>query len=117
MSYRLYVGNLPYTTDDNALAALFRPFGPVISGHVVRDRESGKSRGFGFIEMREEADLAQANEALNGQPYEGHLLNLLEARDRDEDRRSHARQAGEEPGRTPTARVSLARRLGQRTRR
>ena len=84
---------------------------------MVTDRDSGKSRGFGFIEMSQEADLARANEALNGQPYEGHLLNLLEAREREDGRRQPAEPLLESSVRPQPVGLSLARRLGQRTRR
>jgi nucleolin len=116
MNHRLYVGNLPYETDDRALAGVFQPYGRVVSSHVVVDRESGKSRGFGFIEMASETEIATARAALDGQPYEGHLLNLLEARDRPDDRREPEPLVDPElHPETPT--LSLARRLGQRTRR
>jgi RNA recognition motif-containing protein len=112
MSYRLYVGNLPYETDDRALAAIFQPYGRVLSSHVIVDRESGKSRGFGFIEMADEQELATARAALDGQLHAGHRLNLLEARERAEPEPPADREA---PPERPT--LSLARRLGQRTRR
>ena len=116
MSHRLYVGNLPYETDDRALAAVFQPYGRVLSSHVVVDRESGKSRGFGFIEMANEHELAAARAAIDGQPYAGHRLNLLEARERVEERRS-VEPAEDQPVTPGPPTLSLARRLGQRTRR
>ena len=112
MAFRLYVGNLPYTTDDQALGGIFRQFGRVLSSKVVVDRETGLSRGFGFVEMASEVELAQATEMLDGREFEGHYLNLLEAKDRPEETHRPGNPVQDEP-----SLASLARRLGQRTRR
>ena len=82
MSKRLYVGNLPYTTTDNDLNELFSPLGAVVSAEVVMDRDSGRSKGFGFVEMANDSDAATAIEKLNGQPFEGRPLTVNEAKPR-----------------------------------
>ena len=76
---KLYVGNLPYTTDDNSLRGLFEGFGEVHSARVVTDRDSGQSKGFGFVEMND-SDAQRAMGALNGQEHGGRTLRVNEAR-------------------------------------
>src|SRR3974377_2407454 len=66
---KLYVGNLSYGVNDAALRALFEPHGAVESATVVADRESGRSKGFGFVEMSD-ADAQKAIQALNGSPHQ-----------------------------------------------
>ncbi len=85
MSKRIYVGNLSYTTTEDELEELFTPYGDVMSCTIPADRESGRTRGFGFVEMSEE-DAAKAIEALDGQDFGGRDLRVNEARPR-EDRR------------------------------
>ncbi len=82
MSISLYVGNLPYSTDQNSLQDLFSPFGEVISANVISDRETGRSRGFGFVEMNE-ADARNAITALDGQEHQGRKLRVNEAQKRE----------------------------------
>jgi RNA recognition motif-containing protein len=77
----IYVGNLAFRTTDDQLRALFEAFGPVRSASVVMDRETGRSRGFGFVEMSEE-DGQKAIASLNGQDVEGRRLTVNEARPR-----------------------------------
>ncbi len=97
MPKRLYVGNLDYLVTSNQLRDLFESIGPTTSAHVVSDRESGKSRGFGFVEMQEESDATRAFEELNGHAFiEGRKLLIKEARPRedgdgDSNRRSSSR--------------------------
>ncbi|MDL2226776.1 RNA-binding protein [Deltaproteobacteria bacterium OttesenSCG-928-M10] len=82
MTVSIYVGNLPFSTDQNALQDLFAPFGEVLSANVISDRETGRSRGFGFVEM--EADAArQAITALDGQEHAGRRLKVNEAQKRE----------------------------------
>ena len=81
MSKRLYVGNLPYTTNDSELNELFSTHGEVTEVHLVMDRESGRPRGFGFVEMVSGAD--EAIEALNGKDLGGRSLTVNEARARE----------------------------------
>ena len=75
---KLYVGNLPWSVTDRDLEDLFAPFGAVQSAQVVTDRDSGRSRGFGFVEMAVE-DGAQAIAKLNGHQIESRALRVNEA--------------------------------------
>jgi RNA recognition motif-containing protein len=77
---RIYVGNLPYSYDDQELAALFQSHGEITSARIVLDRESGRSRGFGFIEMADENAARTAMNAMNGQRVDGRPLIVNEAR-------------------------------------
>jgi RNA recognition motif-containing protein len=81
MSKKLFVGNLSFNTTEDQLRELFAQHGTVISAKLVMDRETGRSRGFGFIEMNE-ADVAKAQAALNGQQVDGRPLRIDEARER-----------------------------------
>ncbi len=85
MSKRIYVGNLSYTTTEDELEELFTAYGDVMSCSIPADRKSGRTRGFGFVEMSEE-DAAKAIEALDGKDFGGRDLRVNEARPR-EDRR------------------------------
>ncbi|MCP1676340.1 RNA recognition motif-containing protein [Natronocella acetinitrilica] len=77
----IYVGNLPYTSTDDDLRALFGEYGEVKAVKLITDRDTGRPRGFGFVEMEPaEADAAVA--ALNGQDYGGRTLRINEARAR-----------------------------------
>ncbi len=80
---RIYVGNLPYSTDDDELRGMFEEFGAVNSARVVMDRETGRSRGFGFVEM-EESGAGKAIEAMHGSDMGGRSLTVNEARPREE---------------------------------
>jgi RNA recognition motif-containing protein len=80
----IYVGNLSYKMDDKELEAIFLKFGAVKSAKVIMDRETGKSKGFGFIEMEDSAAGAKAIEALNGNESEGRTLRVNEAQPREE---------------------------------
>jgi RNA recognition motif-containing protein len=84
MSNKLYVGNLTFSTTDDSLAQLFSEYGAVSRAQVVTDRETGRSRGFGFVEM-ESGDAAQkAIQALDGQMVEGRTLVVNVARPRED---------------------------------
>jgi len=76
----IYVGNLSYDTDDAGLRAAFEAYGQVTSAQVIVDRETGRSRGFGFVEMPSEQEALAAIEALNGQELDGRRLNVQRAR-------------------------------------
>ena len=78
---RIYVGNLPWSADENSLRDLFATVGQVHSAAVITDRETGRSRGFGFIEM-DNADADKAISQLNGQDMGGRPLRVNEARER-----------------------------------
>jgi cold-inducible RNA-binding protein len=81
---KLYVGNLSYGMTDNDLQNLFEPHGTVQSAQVIKDRDTGRSKGFGFVEM-DSGDQAQAAiDALNGQEINGRALTVNEARPREE---------------------------------
>ena len=80
----IYVGNLPYSMNDDELRASFSEFGAVQSASVVKDKFTGRSRGFGFVEMPESAAGNQAIEAMNGRNLGGRPLVVNEARPRDE---------------------------------
>ncbi len=83
MSKRIYVGNLSFLTTEEELEELFTTYGDVTSCAVPTDRESGRGRGFAFVEMSEE-DAAKAIEALNGQDFGGRDLRVSEARPRED---------------------------------
>ncbi len=80
----LYVGNLPYSMNDQELNDLFSQIGDVQSARVMSDRETGRSRGFGFVEMADDDAGHEAIEKLNGQDCDGRALVVNEARPREE---------------------------------
>ncbi len=82
MSKKIYVGNLPWSTTSNDLTSLFGQYGAVQSAEVISDRETGRSRGFGFVEMADEAGMNAAIQALNGHDMDGRPLTVTEARER-----------------------------------
>ena len=82
----IYVGNLPFEIDDAELERTFTPYGEVSSARVIQDRFSGRSRGFGFVEMADNAKAEEAIQALNGKDFNGRPLTVNEAKPR-EDRR------------------------------
>jgi cold-inducible RNA-binding protein len=79
---KIYVGNLPWSVDDDALAELFEPHGDVASANVITDRETGRSRGFGFVEMHDDGQARAALTALENVQIEGRALTVNEARPR-----------------------------------
>lgn len=83
MATNLFVGNLPYTTDDSALGQLFAEAGSVVSAKVIMDKFSGKSRGFGFVEMATAEDNKKAIDMFNGKDMNGRALTVNEARPRE----------------------------------
>ncbi|MHC4822451.1 MAG: RNA recognition motif domain-containing protein [Planctomycetota bacterium] len=84
MTTNIYVGNLPYSTDDRELEDLFAPFGDITSARVITDRETGRSKGFGFVEMPDSAQAEAAITALNDSEIDGRGLRVNEARPREE---------------------------------
>jgi RNA recognition motif-containing protein len=76
----IYVGNLSFDVDDEGLKSLFTEFGEVTSARVITDRETGRPRGFGFVEMPTQAEAEEAIKALNGKESNGRTLNVNEAR-------------------------------------
>lgn len=84
MGNKLYVGNLAYTVRDQDLQDAFSPFGAVSSAKVMMDRDTGRSKGFGFVEMGSDAEAQAAINGLNGQPVAGRAVVVNEARPREE---------------------------------
>ena len=82
----LFVGNMSFQTTENELRALFEPFGEVERVNVVTDRDTGRARGFAFVEMASDEAAAKAIEALNGKEVDGRALNVNEARPKPEGR-------------------------------
>jgi RNA recognition motif-containing protein len=80
----LYVGGLSFDTTDDGLRTFFEQAGTVESASVITDRDSGRSRGFGFVEMTTEAEASKAIEELNGKMLDGRTLTVNEARQRKE---------------------------------
>ena len=84
MGRKLYVGNLSYQVDSSALQQLFEAHGTVESAEIISDRETGRSKGFGFVQMGTDEEAQAAIAALNGQQHEGRALTVNEARPREE---------------------------------
>jgi RNA recognition motif-containing protein len=82
MGKKLFVGNLSFDTTSGDLEALFSEIGPCESVSVITDRDTGRSRGFAFVEMASQADAQRAITALNGREIQGRTLNVSEARER-----------------------------------
>lgn len=83
MGKKLYVGNLGYSVVDEDLRELFAPHGTVDSAQVIMDRDSGRSKGFAFVEMSSSAEAEAAIAALNGQQHDGRALTVNEAKPRE----------------------------------
>ncbi len=84
MGKKLYVGNLSYDVDSSELEQLFGAHGQVVSAQIINDRDTGRSKGFGFVEMSNDDEAAAAIAALNGQQHNGRALTVNEARPREE---------------------------------
>jgi RNA recognition motif-containing protein len=82
MAKRIYVGNLPWAYGSSELEQLFKQYGDVAAAEVIMDRETGRSRGFGFVQMANDADMEAAINGLNGQDCNGRPLVVNEARER-----------------------------------
>ena len=80
----IFVGNLAFTTTEDDLAQLFEPFGTVYQARIATDRDTGRSRGFGFVEMPNDAEAEAAIEELHGANIGGRPLTVSEARPREE---------------------------------
>lgn len=78
----IFVGNLPFSTDSSELEGLFARFGSVSRAQVITDRDTGRSRGFGFVEMDSDDEAQNAIESLNGSDFEGRQLKVNVARER-----------------------------------
>jgi RNA recognition motif-containing protein len=80
MGKKLYVGNLPYTASEQALTDAFSECGTVSSVKIITDRDSGRSKGFGFVEMSTDSEAAAVITKYNGADYEGRQMNVSEAK-------------------------------------
>ncbi len=80
MGRKLYVGNLPYTVTESALSDKFAAYGTVESAKLITDSETGRSKGFGFIEMASDSEAQAAIEKVNGTDYDGRPMKVNEAR-------------------------------------
>jgi RNA recognition motif-containing protein len=83
MSKNLFVGSLPWSVNDEQLAQIFAEAGAVESARVITERDSGRSKGFGFVEMATEEEAKKAIEMLNGKEIEGRAIAVNEARPRE----------------------------------
>jgi len=92
MGKRIYVGNLGYTVTSADLEQLFAPHGTVQSAQVCEDRDAGRSKGFGFVEMGSEEEANKAIAALNGQDHGGRALTVNEAKPRENRGGSYGRR-------------------------
>ncbi len=84
MSQSIYVGNLPYSTQEDDLRSVFEAHGNVESVKIIRDRETGRSRGFGFVEMSTEEETSAAITALNGSELGGRTLKVSLSKPRND---------------------------------
>lgn len=80
MSQKIYVGNLGFSVNNEDLKAKFEHYGSVSSANVIMDRDSGRSKGFGFVEMNEKSDAMKAISELNGSDFQGRQMNVSEAK-------------------------------------
>jgi cold-inducible RNA-binding protein len=81
---KLYVGNLPYSTNDRSLADAFSKYGNVLSASVITDKMSGRSKGFGFVELEDDSQAQTAISEMNGMDMDGRKLNVSVARPMEE---------------------------------
>ncbi len=84
MAKNLFVGSLPWSVNDEQLAQIFAEAGTVESARVITERDSGRSKGFGFVEMATEEEAKKAIEMLNGKEIDGRAITVNEARPREE---------------------------------
>jgi len=94
MAAKVYVGNLSYDTDEESLQEVCEQYGAVQTVNIIKDHESGRSKGFGFVEMAEEKDAKELIDKLNGYELDGRQLKVSEARDRDSSRGGGRREGG-----------------------
>ena len=95
----IYVGNLSYETTEEDLRLAFEQFGQIESVNIIKDKFSGNSKGFGFVEMPSKAEAKSAIDELNGKDLKGRTLNVNEARPRTESRRGGGGRGGDRGGR------------------
>lgn len=96
MSKRIYIGNLSYTTTEEKLSQLFSDFGEVISATIIKDRDTSQSKGFGFVEISDDADSDGAIAKLNGKEVDGRRVRVNYAEEkRERSSRNFSRNNGE----------------------
>jgi RNA recognition motif-containing protein len=83
VSYKLFVGSLPWSVDDRSLQSAFEAHGTVISAKVVKDRATGRSKGFGFVEMENQSEADNAISALNESEFQGRNIVVNKAKPRE----------------------------------
>ena len=98
MGAKLYVGNLSFDVQNSDLEEMFAPHGSVRSAQVITDRDTGRSKGFGFVEMSSDGEASAAISALNGYDFKGRALTVNEAKPRED--RSGGRSYGDGGGRS-----------------
>jgi len=97
---KIFIGNLSYNVTQGDLRQAFEAFGQVVSATVIKDKQSGRSKGFGYVEMPVQAEAQSAIEVLNGKALKGRTITVNEARPRADDRRGRDRGgAGDRRGR------------------
>lgn len=94
MSKKIYCGNLSYSVNSSQLEELFSEFGNVVSAQVIVDRDTGRSKGFGFVEMSNQQEAEAAISALDGKEHDGRSLQVNEAKPREERPRSFGHGGG-----------------------
>jgi len=94
----IFVGNMTFQTTEDDLRALFEPFGQVARVHIAVDRETRRPRGFGFVEMPNDAEAAQAMQALDGKDFNGRAIKVNEARPREASGGSRGSHGGGQGG-------------------
>jgi len=94
VNMNIYVGNLPYSITEEDLKQAFEAFGKVTSVNIIKDKYSGRSRGFAFVEMPAESEAQSAIDGLNGKELKGRELNISKARPRQKDRRGGGNRNG-----------------------
>lgn len=99
MGKKLYVGNLGYGVNNSALETMFSTFGTVQSAEVIQDRDTGRSKGFGFVEMGSDQEAQAAIDGLNGKEHDGRAVTVNEARPREERGGGGGRRGGHGGGR------------------
>ena len=95
---KIFIGNLSYDVTEGDLRQAFEAFGQVASATVIKDQQSGRSKGFGFVEMPLQAEAQSAIEVLNGKALKGRTITVNEARPQADDRRGRDRAGGRNRG-------------------
>jgi RNA recognition motif-containing protein len=94
----IFIGNLSYNVTEDDLRQAFEAYGQVASSTVIKDKQSGRSKGFGFVEMPDQAEAQSAIAALNGQAFKGRTITVNEARPHADNRRGKGRGGGGRDG-------------------